>query len=187
MNETATIEPMTNRTNAKCRLVYCTTESRIMFQTHSTRSFRRHRRHRHVRASPRCWSNLGFRVSGSDLKKSEVTDRLEELGVRNHRRSRGGKCRRRARRRALDRRARRQSGNCRSAARSIPVIPRAEMLAELMRLKPHTVAVCRLARQDDDDFDGRDGARHRRTGSDVRRRRRCRRVSVRTRTWARAI
>ena len=49
--------------------------------------------------------NLGFRVSGSDLKTSNVTDRLQQMGVEILRRSRGGKCRRRPRRRSLDRRA----------------------------------------------------------------------------------
>ncbi|HYX41070.1 MAG TPA: Mur ligase domain-containing protein, partial [Pyrinomonadaceae bacterium] len=28
--------------------------------------------------------NLGFRVSGSDLKRSSVTDRLEQMGVEVH-------------------------------------------------------------------------------------------------------
>ncbi len=42
--------------------------------------------------------------------------------------------------------------------RRIPVVRRAEMLAELMRLKS-TVAVARHARQDHDDLDGRGAAR----------------------------
>ena len=42
--------------------------------------------------------------------------------------------------------------------RGIPVIPRAEMLAELMRLR-FAIAVAGLARQDDDDLDDRVGAR----------------------------
>ena len=85
--------------------------------------------------------NLGFRVSGSDLKRSNVTDRLQHLGVE-----------------IFEGHAAENVGQphvvvCSTAVRddnpevieahrrSIPVIPRAEMLAELMRLKPHTVAV----------------------------------------------
>ncbi len=79
--------------------------------------------------------NLGYAVSGSDLADSEITRRLERLGVRyctGH-----------------------HAGNVEQAdvvvvssavtadnvevsvakARKIPVIPRAEMLAELMRMK----------------------------------------------------
>src|SRR5215469_587022 len=79
--------------------------------------------------------SLGFKVSGSDLRRSSVTDRLAQLGAticEGH-----------------------QEANVTGAtvvvtssavsahnpevleahARKIPVIPRAEMLAELMRLK----------------------------------------------------
>ena len=79
--------------------------------------------------------NLGYRVSGSDAKRSDVTDRLEAMGVRitvGH--------------------AAASVGNAdvvvvssavpvdnpevvEAGGRSIPVIPRAEMLAELMRLR----------------------------------------------------
>ena len=41
-------------------------------------------------------------------------------------------------------------------AKVIPVIPRAEMLAELMRLK-YGIAICRSARKNDHHFDGRGG------------------------------
>jgi len=63
--------------------------------------------------------NLGYQVSGSDLKKTEITERLKSLGgtiFYGHKPEQVG-----------DR-------------RKIPVIPRAEMLAELMRLK-HGIAV----------------------------------------------
>jgi UDP-N-acetylmuramate--alanine ligase len=85
--------------------------------------------------------NLGFRVSGSDLKRSGVTDRLQQMGIEfteGHAAANVGDA---------------QVVVCSSAVRndnpevfeaqrhSIPVIPRAEMLAELMRLKPHSVAV----------------------------------------------
>src|SRR5688572_23309910 len=80
-------------------------------------------------------ANLGYEVSGSDARRSSVTDRLRQLGVRIH----GGHD-------AL------QVGNAdvivissaipddnvevvEARRRRIPVIPRAEMLAELMRLR----------------------------------------------------
>jgi UDP-N-acetylmuramate--alanine ligase len=86
-------------------------------------------------------ANLGFRVSGSDVKSSSVTDRLRELGVEffeGHRAENIGDAHVVVRSTAV------REDNPEIVAarkRSIPVIPRAEMLAELMRLKPHTVAV----------------------------------------------
>ncbi len=86
-------------------------------------------------------ANLGFEVSGSDLKKSKVTDRLEKMGIRvseGHASENVGEA---------------QVVVYSSAVRddnpevviakqkNIPVIPRAEMLAELMTLKPYSVAV----------------------------------------------
>lgn len=87
-------------------------------------------------------SNLGFEVSGSDIKRSKNTDRLEELyGIKiqeGH---------------AAENVADAQVVVYSSAVRDdnpevmiakengIPVIPRAEMLAELMVLKPYAVAV----------------------------------------------
>jgi UDP-N-acetylmuramate--alanine ligase len=79
--------------------------------------------------------NLGFVVSGSDLKRTAVTERLSRLGAR-----------------IADRHAAENVGEAEvvvvssavpvmnpeiieAAHRKIPVIPRAEMLAELMRLK----------------------------------------------------
>jgi UDP-N-acetylmuramate--alanine ligase len=85
--------------------------------------------------------NLGFRVSGSDLKRSSVTDRLEQLGVTVHEGHRAefvGAAQVVVRSTAV------RDDNPEVLAareRSIPVIPRAEMLAELMRLKQDTVAV----------------------------------------------
>src|ERR1041384_2396621 len=83
----------------------------------------------------------GIGISGSDLKRSNVTDRLQQMGVE-----------------IFEGHSTENVGHphvvvCSTAVRddnpevieahrrSIPVIPRAEMLAELMRLKPHTVAV----------------------------------------------
>ena len=84
--------------------------------------------------------NLGYRVSGSDLKASDITDNLAQLGGTVH----------------IGHRAEQiegadvvvvssaiDTGNPEVAAArqaSVPVIPRAEMLAELMRLK-YSVAV----------------------------------------------
>jgi len=85
--------------------------------------------------------NLGFRVSGSDAKKSSVTERLEKLGAEvteGHRAENVGDAHVVVRSTAV------RDDNVEiveARHRSIPVIPRAEMLAELMRLKPHTVAV----------------------------------------------
>ena len=85
--------------------------------------------------------NLGFRVSGSDLKSSSVTDRLQQMGVEifeGHSGENVGQPHVVVRSTAV------RDDNpeiVEAHRRSIPVIPRAEMLAELMRLKPHTVAV----------------------------------------------
>lgn len=85
--------------------------------------------------------NSGFNVSGSDLKSSEVTRRLESLGVKfteGHRAENVGDADVVVRSTAV------REDNpeiVEARQRSIPVIPRAEMLAELMRLKPHSVAV----------------------------------------------
>jgi len=85
--------------------------------------------------------NLGFRVSGSDLKRSNVTDRLQTMGVEfteGHEADNVGHAHVVVRSTAV----RDDNPEIEQAHRfSIPVIPRAEMLAELMRLKPHTVAV----------------------------------------------
>src|SRR5207244_3368842 len=80
--------------------------------------------------------NLGYRVSGSDLKESDITRRLAELGGSVAIGHREGNL-------ADDvdvvvtssavRKSNPEVGAAR--ARGIPVIPRAEMLAELMRLK----------------------------------------------------
>jgi len=85
-------------------------------------------------------ANLGFRVSGSDQKKSEVTARLEELGceiTEGHAAENVGDAHVVVRSTAV------RDDNpeiAEAQRRSIPVIPRAEMLAELMRMKPYTVA-----------------------------------------------
>src|SRR5215469_7417826 len=82
-----------------------------------------------------------FRVTGSDLKKSSITDRLESMGAiiwEGHRAENIG---------GADvvvvSSAIRESNPEVTAARQrqIPVIPRAEMLAELMRLYRHGIAV----------------------------------------------
>ena len=85
--------------------------------------------------------NLGFKVSGSDLKRSAVTDRLQGMGAEifeGHNAANVGQPHVVVRSTAV------RDDNpeiLEAHSRSIPVIPRAEMLAELMRLKPHTVAV----------------------------------------------
>ncbi len=86
-------------------------------------------------------ANLGFRVTGSDQKKSEVTAHLEELKVEvteGHDAANVGDAHVVVRSTAV------RDDNpevIEARRRMIPLIPRAEMLAELMRMKPYTVAV----------------------------------------------
>jgi len=80
-------------------------------------------------------ANLGYAVSGSDAKRSSVTDRLESLGVRvaaGHAAANVGD----ADVVVYSSAVRPDNPEVVEArARRIPVIPRAEMLAELMRLR----------------------------------------------------
>src|SRR5262245_60616359 len=79
--------------------------------------------------------NLGYTVSGSDLKRSPVTDRLASLGARideGHRAENVAG----AHVVVTSTAVRPDNPEVQEARRAgIPVIPRAEMLAELMRLK----------------------------------------------------
>ena len=78
---------------------------------------------------------LGYKVSGSDLSQSETTRRLEELGGRiaiGHHESNIGEAQVVVISSAV---AAANPEVVAAKARQIPVIPRAEMLAELMRLK----------------------------------------------------
>ncbi len=85
--------------------------------------------------------NLGFRVSGSDQKRSSVTDRLQQMGV-GFAEGHSGENIDDAQVVVRSTAVRDDNPEIIEAhRRSIPVIPRAEMLAELMRLKPHSVAV----------------------------------------------
>ncbi len=85
--------------------------------------------------------NLGFVVSGSDIKKSKNTDRLEAMGMK-----------------VSEGHAAENVGDAQvvvyssavkpdnpevvmAKEKGVPVIPRAEMLAELMTLKPYAVAI----------------------------------------------
>jgi UDP-N-acetylmuramate--alanine ligase len=80
-------------------------------------------------------ANLGYAVSGSDEKPSAVTDRLQRIGVRvahGHDAANVGD----ADVVVVSSAVRASNPEVREAARrQIPVIPRAEMLAELMRLR----------------------------------------------------
>src|SRR5262245_39893591 len=80
-------------------------------------------------------ANLGYVVSGSDEKRSSITDRLETLGIRvaeGHDRAHVVD----ADVVVISSAVRPTNPEVREAvARQIPVIPRAEMLAELMRLR----------------------------------------------------
>ena len=79
--------------------------------------------------------NLGFSVSGSDLRTSAVTDRLADLGATVHA---GHAPQNVAEADVVVRSSAVTEANCEvteARRRGIPVIRRAEMLAELMRLK----------------------------------------------------
>lgn len=89
--------------------------------------------------------NLGYRVSGSDQKMSDITDRLRALGGSiyeghaEHQIEAADVV-------VISSAVGADNPEVRAAVKSaIPVIPRAEMLAELMRLK-YSVAVagCRV-------------------------------------------
>ena len=79
--------------------------------------------------------NLGYTISGSDLKLTPVTERLEKLGAKIHE---GHKAAHVAGAKALvlSSAVDEQNPEVQEARRlAIPVIPRGELLAELMRLK----------------------------------------------------
>ncbi len=79
--------------------------------------------------------NLGYRVSGSDMKRTAVTDRLEKLGGTIHEGHAAGNIEG-AHVLVTSTAVRTDNPEVTEALRKqIPVIPRAEMLAELMRLK----------------------------------------------------
>src|SRR5215470_7172856 len=79
--------------------------------------------------------NLGYRISGSDLKLSPTTERLAGMGARvyeGHSASNVGGAQALVVSSAVDE----QNAEVQEARRlGIPVIPRGELLAELMRLK----------------------------------------------------
>jgi len=79
--------------------------------------------------------NLGYQISGSDVKLSPTTDRLAKLGARifeGHAAANVSSAKAIVVSSAVDD----QNPEVQEARRlSIPVIPRGEMLAELMRLK----------------------------------------------------
>ena len=85
--------------------------------------------------------NLGFQVSGSDIRKSKNTDRLEAAGAtifEGHEAENVGDAQVVVYSSAV------KDDNPEiiiARQKGIPVIPRAEMLAELMTLKPYAVAI----------------------------------------------
>jgi UDP-N-acetylmuramate--alanine ligase len=84
--------------------------------------------------------NLGYKVSGSDLRRSDITDRLQSFGGVVYEGHAAGQI---AGADVVVVSSAIDKGNPEVAAAlktSIPVIPRAEMLAELMRLK-YSIAV----------------------------------------------
>ena len=84
--------------------------------------------------------NLGYRVSGSDMKESEVTLRLAKLGAQIHYGHKEGNVGN-AQVVVTSTAVKADNPEVRAARKKkIPVIPRIEMLAELARLK-YTIAV----------------------------------------------
>src|SRR2546423_15378716 len=85
--------------------------------------------------------NMGFHVSGSDLRRSDVTARLEQLGATIYE-GHAGENINGAHVVVRSTAVREDNPEVLEARRrSIPLIPAAEMLGELMRVNPHTVAV----------------------------------------------
>ena len=79
--------------------------------------------------------NLGYRVSGSDLAESDTTNRLQKLGAEIHAGHRAENLKE-ADVVVTSSAVRKDNPEVKAAQeRLIPVIPRAEMLAELMRMK----------------------------------------------------
>jgi UDP-N-acetylmuramate--alanine ligase len=79
--------------------------------------------------------NLGYRVSGTDLQTTEVTRRLAKLGARVHKGHQGKRVIG-ADVAVISSAVKEDNVEVQEARRlKIPVIPRAEMLAELMRMK----------------------------------------------------
>jgi UDP-N-acetylmuramate--alanine ligase len=79
--------------------------------------------------------NLGFKVSGSDIKPSAVTDRLADLGVAIHI-GHDAKCIQGAQVVVVSSAVKADNPETEAAhIAKVPVIPRGEMLAELMRMK----------------------------------------------------
>ena len=86
--------------------------------------------------------NLGFSVTGSDIKKSKNTDRLEELYKMRIAEGHAAENVQDAQVVVYSSAVRPDNPEVVTAKqRGIPVIPRAEMLAELMTLKPYAVAI----------------------------------------------
>ena len=106
--------------------------------------------------------NLGYRVSGSDVKSSDITDRLKNLGgtiFEGHAAENIKGADVVVVSSAIDP----ENPEVQTAGQaSIPVIPRAEMLAELMRLK---YSDCRCPRQNIHHLDCGFRTGRRRTGS----------------------
>src|SRR6516225_6355834 len=79
--------------------------------------------------------NLGYIISGSDLKLSATTDRLAQMGARIHEGHAAGNVAG-ARALVVSSAVSESNPEVQEARRlNIPVIPRGELLAELMRLK----------------------------------------------------
>ena len=84
--------------------------------------------------------NLGFNVTGSDMTRTAVVERLEKLGIRTYRDHAGSQVGE-ADVVVISSAVKKDNPEIKEAeSRKIPVIRRAEMLAELMRMK-HGIAI----------------------------------------------
>jgi UDP-N-acetylmuramate--alanine ligase len=111
---------------------------------------------------------LGFRVTGSDARRSEAVERLERLGAKVHVGHAAANIEG-AHVVVYSSAVTRDNPELQAARqRGVPVIPRAEMLAELMRVK-HGVAVAGTHGKTTDDLHDRRGAGRGRLRPDARR------------------
>src|SRR5690349_5900899 len=78
---------------------------------------------------------LGYKVSGSDLKRSSVTERLEKMGARVYEGHRAENITDAGVVVVSSAVSKSNAEVVEARRKHVPVIPRAEMLAELMRLK----------------------------------------------------
>ena len=96
--------------------------------------------------------NLGYEVSGSDIQPSSITERLQRYGLHFHC---GHDAANLGEAEIVVISAAISDANPEieeAGKRGIPIIHRSDLLADIMRLKPHAVVVGGDARQNNDNF-----------------------------------